>query len=447
MRSSTKDIQWAGTRVTVMGLGRFGGGAGAVRWLMARGASVTLTDLRDEGELREPLAALGAQRPRLRLGAHDEADFKNAQVVVVNPAVGRPWENRFVRAAIDAGALVTTEIRLAIEQLPAGVVTLGITGSTGKSTTASMLHRALRATWTPGRAHLAGNIGGSLLDAAGDIEEGDALVLELSSAQLWWLSREPAWTPDIALVTNLVPNHLDWHGSIEHYTSCKRAIAGDRLCCHAGPIEEWGSPAAVRIATRKVKGMTLPGAHNAENASLAFEGALWALERTGLDAQADAERAIARFEGLEHRLCAVGTAGGVRLIDDSKCSTPQGAALAIDAFDAACVHLICGGADKGVDMSAMIDAATRCASVLCIGATGPVIAKAVRERGGASYECLDLATAVSRLADLAREGDVALLSPGCASWDQFSNYIERAHAFVREAERVLGPIRERPEQR
>ncbi|GAB4552186.1 MAG: hypothetical protein Tsb0013_14420 [Phycisphaerales bacterium] len=444
---ASRDIE--GARVTLMGLGRFGGGVGALRWLVDRGARVTVTDLRTEDQLRGAWGSVDPSRVTRTLGRHEESDFASADVVVVNPAVPKPWDNPFVRIATEGGAVVTTEIRMAIERLPDGVTTLGVTGTTGKSTTASMLHRALERTWTTGRTHLAGNIGGSLFDQLETIAPGDAIVLELSSAQLWWLSRAPAWTPDLALVTNLVANHLDWHGTMEHYESSKRAIVGTRLCCHPGAIERWGRTARVRTAPpmEHPDDMALPGAHNALNAALAREAALWALELGGAEIEAKREgidHAVRTFEGLDHRLRTIGYARGVRLVNDSKCSTPEGTALAIGAFDASRVHLICGGADKGVDLGPMLDDAARCTSVLCIGATGPTIAQGVRERGGEAVECGDLARAMDVLAARAREGDVALLSPGCASWDQFANYIERASAFRSEAMRVLGAIEDGP---
>ncbi|MEM1424025.1 MAG: UDP-N-acetylmuramoyl-L-alanine--D-glutamate ligase [Planctomycetota bacterium] len=445
MPHTLHDDDISGARITVMGLGRFGGGAGATRWLRARGADVTVTDLRTEQELGPALDTLGREGLTLRLGGHDPRDFEHCDALVVNPAIPKPWEHPHVRRVEERGGVVTTEIRLACERIPEGVLTIGVTGSTGKSTTASMLHAALGSAWSIGRARLAGNIGGSLLDTIDELERFDVLTLELSSAQLWWLSREPVWTPDLALVTNLVPNHLDWHGDLDHYEQSKRAIVGERLCCHPGAIEEWGGGAEVRTASglASPERVTLPGAHNAQNAALALAGAEWALGlRRLLDdaSRAKADDAVRAFAGLEHRLSTLGVAGGVRIVDDSKCSTPEGAALAVDAFDAGRVHLICGGADKGVDLAPMVDAAAQCKSVLCIGSTGPAIFDALGERAERAIVCGTLERAMDQLAFRVEAGDVALLSPGCASWDQFANYTERARVFRAEAERVLGPL-------
>jgi hypothetical protein len=194
-----------GAKVTVMGLGQFGGGLGVTRWLVERGARVLLTDRDPAEKLTKPLAELEAHvasgAVALRLGAHEEQDFADADLVVANPAVPLPWDNRFLRAATAAGTPVTTEIRLAIDGLDRER-TLGVTGSAGKSSTSSMIALVLAG---DGRtARLGGNIGGSLLGSPG--EPGEWTVLELSSAMLWWLSEGaamaglPAWAPRVTSV-------------------------------------------------------------------------------------------------------------------------------------------------------------------------------------------------------------------------------------------------------
>jgi UDP-N-acetylmuramoylalanine--D-glutamate ligase len=198
----------AGARVTVMGLGRFGGGLGVTKWLVGRGARVLLTDRADEAALAAPLAALreevAAGSVELRIGRHEARDFAEADLVIANPAVPTPWSDRFVMAARDAGTPVTTEIRLSVDALDRDR-TIGITGSAGKSSTSGMVAAILDE--PPGTAALGGNIGGSLLGAA----RADArfAVLELSSAMLWWLGEGaalaglPPWSPAVAVLTNL----------------------------------------------------------------------------------------------------------------------------------------------------------------------------------------------------------------------------------------------------
>ncbi|MGD9127329.1 MAG: UDP-N-acetylmuramoyl-L-alanine--D-glutamate ligase [Planctomycetia bacterium] len=214
---------WNGRRVTVMGLGRFGGGVGVVRWLAGQGARITLTDQASPNELAKPLAGLRdlegkiAHPIKLHLGGHDSSDFVDTEALIVNPAV-RP-DNRWVREAIDRKVPITTEIGLFLDACPAAVV--GVTGSNGKSTTAAMLASILRAdgkkTW------LGGNLGGSLLGELASITENDYVVLELSSFQIHYLP-ENIRPLQIVVVTNCVPNHLDWHDTFEEYAATKRRL-------------------------------------------------------------------------------------------------------------------------------------------------------------------------------------------------------------------------------
>ena len=211
-------MQLYGQRATVMGLGRHGGGVGAARYLAEQGARVTVTDLADADALADSLDELaGAGIERFHLGGHREADFTEADLVVVNPAV-RP-DNPFVELARTAGARITSEIELFLDACPAPVI--GVTGTTGKSTTAAMIAAALDAAGR--RSWLGGNIGRSLLADLPRIRSDDWVVLELSSFQLHWLGENVRW-PRLAVLTNFAPNHLDWHGSVEHYRQSKQRL-------------------------------------------------------------------------------------------------------------------------------------------------------------------------------------------------------------------------------
>ncbi len=205
-------------RVTVMGLGRFGGGVGAVRFLASVGGEVTLTDLKPEQELAESLAAIAdVPLAALRLGEHREADFTSAELVVASPAV-RP-DHPCLAAARACGVPVTTEIGLFIRHCPARII--GVTGTIGKSTTAAMIHHLLKEAGRPCR--LGGNIGGSLLSELPEIDPAEWVVLELSSFQLSYLEAD-RYAPAIGVVTNFLPNHLDWHTSLEEYRTAKQAL-------------------------------------------------------------------------------------------------------------------------------------------------------------------------------------------------------------------------------
>jgi len=413
-----------GQRVTVMGLGRFGGGAGVTRWLVENGARVTVTDIEPESRLVQPLREIAAYvddgRVTLHLGGHHETDFVECDHVVVNPAVPRPWADPFLHAARQAGVGLTSEICLVVDRICRDRV-IGVTGTAGKSTTATMIHHILRRLGH--RAHLGGNIGGSLLNCLDDIEPDDWIVLELSSAMLWWLS---PWAPHVAVMTNLKPNHLDWHGSLEHYTQSKQAIFRHQA---PGDLALRTEPSAGDPALR----LAIPGRHNQANARLAVATA----ERLGMDHGA-ATAALADFRGLPHRLQLIAEQDGRLFFNDSKATTPEATRVAIEAFDDSTgVHLLAGGYDKKIDLVSIVELVPRLAGLYTLGATGRRLAEAVGDRGHAEY-CDTIEAAIGRAHARMKAGDVLLLSPGCASWDQFDNYVQRGEAFCASVRERIG---------
>ena len=445
-----------GKRVTVMGLGRFGGGVGVTRWLARQGAHVLVTDSSPAEKLESSLAEIADLGVELRLGEHVEADFTGADVVVVNPAV--PESSSFVQAARRAGVPVTTEINLFVERCRAKCV--GVTGSVGKSTTTAMIGHVLEHTLKSGRVWVGGNLGRSLLDALERICAHDVVVLELSSFQL---ERVPAvaWSPQVAVITNLSPNHLDWHGDFAAYAAAKLNIVrfqdAARDAIVLGPSEElqkcfagargsltgvWryglgddATPGAQRDGERlgwaDVR-LAIPGRHNLENAAAAMTVA----HALGVDMRAAIE-ALASFGGLEHRLQRVVERDGVTYFNDSKSTTPEAAITAMTAIDAP-LFVILGGYDKGSDLTAMAQvAAQRAKLAACVGKTGRTIAAAVEAAGGQAVFFDDFAAAVVACRDQAAAGDVVLLSPGCASWDMFSDYRVRGEEFARIAREGL----------
>lgn len=428
-----------GQRVLVMGLGRFGGGAGVARFAARAGATVTVTDAAEAGRLGEGVAQIAdlveSGRVTLRLGGHDEADLDRCDLLVVNPAVPKPWENPYVRAARARGVAVTTEIAMLFERLGDRPI-IGITGTLGKSTTAAMIHRAVEASGVP--CALGGNIGGSLLNDLDRLDPHAVVVVELSSAMLWWLGEAGAMRPpSVAVVTGFEPNHVDWHGSVEHYGASKRLIlggqaAGDHAVLGDG-VADWSTaPGVARHGPwgGDLPEMALPGAHNRGNARLAVAAA----SALGLDPGGSA-RAIAGFGGLPHRLEFLGERRGVLCYNDSKSSTPGATLIAVRAVleRARGVHLIAGGADKGVDLSPI--ARLDLAGLYTIGRTGPAIAAAA---GGGAVECGTVDEAVRAAAGRAQPGEAILLSPGCASWDQFEHFGKRGERFVALIEEHMG---------
>ena len=439
-----------GQRVLVMGLGVFGGGVGAVRFLVREGAVVTVTDLRSERELGASVRALDGLPVAFVLSGHEEADFQNADLIVANPAV--PRSSRFLQVAESAGVPITSEICLFVERCPAPVI--GITGSSGKTTTTSLLGDMLKR--KDGRTLIGGNIGGSLLDAL-DILHCDAtipVVLELSSFQLDRLGELP-WSPHIAVLTNFAPNHLDVHGSLKAYRKAKQqitahqsrgdwavvngedaevsrwpgngqrvvfAIEGDgQVFVRDGKIQHalWGAARTVCSANE----LSLRGQHNLANALAATGAALLC----GV-AETDIAKILHTFEGVPHRLEQVAEIDGVLYVNDSIATTPDRTQTALEAFDKPIV-LIAGGYDKGIAFDELGTAiAEQVAHLIVMGETGDAIADATKG-APAIHRVENLAAAMACATRLAQPGDVVLLSPASASYDQFRNFEERGEQF------------------
>jgi len=447
-------------RIVVMGLGRFGGGLGVTRFLVNQGAKVLVTDLLPAEKLADSLTKLNGLPVEYRLGEHRTTDFSSADLVVVNPAVD-PRGNAYIDAAKTAGVPLTTEIGLFIDHRCAGDGrrrTIGITGTAGKSTTTAMighiLKKGLRDEGTKGRREVwvGGNLGGSLLAHIDEIGPDDWIVLELSS---FMLETFTDWSPHIAVVTNIGDNHLDRHGTLGAYIKAKQTILHhqrreDRAILGPG-LDDWRfCTSAMAVIEDEPLDITLqiPGEHNRLNATLAVAAA----DAAGVSRD-DAVVALQTFRGLPHRLCLVHEYRGVRCYDDSKCTTPDAAKLAIDCFAkprqsesssaasgssaSGSLRIILGGYDKHADLAPLARyAAERCAGLYTIGVTGDRIADAAEQHiadGKLScnvYRCGDLNTAVTATLAHARSGEVILLSPACASWDQFTNYEQRGQRFA-----------------
>lgn len=433
-----------------MGLGRFGGGVGAVRFLVDRGARVTVTDLATADAIAESLAQIDdLPLERIRLDGHDEADFRDADLIVASPAVS--IDHPLIVAAEAAGVPVTTEIGLFWSHCRGRVI--GVTGSVGKSTTAAMIHAILTAS---GRtAWLGGNIGGSLLPEVDRIGPDDWVVLELSSFQLERLAPlKPR--PRVAVVTNFRANHLDRHGTLDAYRNAKQNLlrwqsdddvavlnAGDPDVAAwptAARVSWFGRPAdhsalteqAQRFAQAKVQrswfkpsdwlkamsrsSLPIPNAENvppivltlgSDEAFLANDGRgpmvfFLDLRQPGEHHRLNAAAAVAAalaigvepqaigdalnaFAGLPHRLEILGEIEDRLWVNDSKATTPESAIAALRAFDRP-IRLIAGGADKGVDLSPLADEVIqRGIPVYLSGHTGPVVANLLAQRGHPAF--------------------------------------------------------------
>jgi len=449
----------AGKTVVVMGLGRFGGGTDAVRFLSANGARVIVTDAASADRLADSVKELeGVENVDLHLGGHLEADFEQADLVVVNPAV--PDHSSFLEVARRHARPVTTAMNLFLQGCPAPVV--GITGANGKSTTTALAAHLLQAAeGSPGvrygRVWLSGNIGNvPLLGLLDQIRARDVVVLELSSFQTERFAQIQK-APKVALLTNLTPNHLDRHGTFEAYCAAKETLFKVQPLDPADPAlslffaedpvgREWfnrykGQPGRVcrffspdDVPSTLRRAFGLPGRANLCN----LAAALAVVRYLGVT-DPQIEQALPGFKSLPHRLEWIGEVKGVRYYNDSIATTPESAIVALTAFDEPKV-IIAGGSDKGVSFDAFGQTVARRAKVaILIGTTADKIAKAIRacpDNQAQIVTAQTFAQAVDLASQHAVPGDVVLLSPACASFDMFNNFQERGLEFTRLVRRL-----------
>jgi UDP-N-acetylmuramoylalanine--D-glutamate ligase len=434
-------VDWRGCRVTIMGLGRHGGGVAAARYLASRGARVTITDVADANALAESVAQLKDMPiAGWSLGGHRPTDILEAEAIVVNPAV-RP-DQPLLRSARDAGARLTSEAELFLRACPAQVI--GVTGSNGKSTSCTMLAQVLQAagrhTW------LGGNIGHSLLGDVEVMSADDWVVLELSSFQLAHLS-DSAPMPRHAIVTGCTANHLDWHVDLADYVRAKQRLVREQppggmsvWDADDESLRSWQAIVAGKVLTpwplERVPALAVAGLHNRQNAARVAALA----ESLGID-QATIGEALAAFRGLEHRIEFVREVAGRRFYNDSKSTTPEAAMAALEAV-AGPLWWLAGGVSKGARFEELAGvAARRARGVALFGAARQEMAGLLRQA------CPDLEVFSSeRLQEAAAwcwqrsaAGDGILLSPACASLDQFRDYAHRGQHFCRWVAGLSGP--------
>lgn len=442
-----------GRRALVMGMARSGvAAAGALARL---GAQVVGTDLQEVPGLagRLPPGAV------LELGGHREERFQECDLLVVSPGI--PATNRHIARARAAGAEVISEVELACRLCPVPVA--AVTGTNGKTTVAVMLGRMLEESGF--RAPVGGNIGRPLVEVVeAEGERADFIVGEVSSFQLEWA---PTIKPRVAVMTNLTPDHLDRHPDMEEYAAIKARLfahqdAGDAKVLNADDplvarhmaggaqsalafsrkrpvrrgafVEDGGvllACAAGRLRVCGADNLRAPGLHNLEN----FLAACAAARFLGADAEAMA-RTARGFAGLPHRMELVGEVDGVRWVNDSKGTNVGAAAMSLEGLPAGSVLLIAGGADKGSDLTPLRAAVEEKVRRL-------VLIGAAAERFGRFFsgcapvvEARTLAEAVRFCREAARRGDTVLLSPACASFDQFRDYAHRGDAFRRMAQEL-----------
>jgi UDP-N-acetylmuramoylalanine--D-glutamate ligase len=453
-------------KALIMGLGLHGGGLESARYLAGHGAELTVTDLRDEKPLApsiEKLKAAGISA-RYVLGRHDIEDFENADLVIKNPGV-RP-DSPYLQAALNRGfARVETDISLFLAASPARLI--AVTGSKGKSSTASALHWALNQArqrgLLNGKAYLGGNITVSPLTFLDALSPEDDVVLELSSWQLGDLGDRRLLKPRAAVITAIMPDHLDRYGTMDAYVADKRVIyqgqdsgdltvAGDDswgqsfraetpgrpLVYAETPLPEgvsggWvdgpSGPGLARIYEEVFElvpaKLLVPGYHQKKN----LLAAALALLDLGLPAGFIRE-SLGSFPGIEHRLEFFHENRGVRFYNDTAATIPEAAAAAVGAFEQPVV-LVTGGTDKDLDFGPLVTAAAKAKGIILLAGTGSDKLTGLLSGAGIRYQGpFDAVDAAVRAAlETAAAGDVVVLSPGCASFGMFLNEFDRGRQW------------------
>lgn len=441
-----------GKRVTVMGLGLNGGGVGIARFLSSAGAKVTVTDLKTEEELEPSLAELeGVPGVSFVLGRHCAEDFTETDMVVKNPGV--PWDNGYVALALGKNIPVEIDSSLFFKLCKNPII--GVTGTRGKTTTASLIYGMLK---TAGRKPVQVGIGQvSVLDKLDGLEADSVVVFELSSWRLSALGHHKL-SPRIAVITNIYPDHLNYYESMEEYVADKKNIFLNQSpedVCVVNYDDEIirGLLPEIKAETLRFSTQGIVDGAYVENGKIFFKGE-YVLEvsdigiRGGhniknvlaavcvagsLDIGAEAIRmAVRAFKGVEHRMEFVREVGGVGYFNDTTATSPEGAIAGLDSFSEKIV-LIAGGADKNLDMAGFAEAIARKtkAVVFLRGAATDKIIAAMEARDGKREHIVadSMAEAVDCAHSLASAGDVVLLSPGASSFGLFKNEFDRGDKF------------------
>ena len=405
-------------RVLVVGLARSGNAAAGV--LVAEGASVAAFD-RNEAIEAGRLRDLGVE---VHLGREEEKLLQGIDLVVKSPGV--PGETPLVASARGRGIPVWSEIELGARLLSNPM--LGVTGTNGKTTTSELLGAVFRAANRP--VEVAGNVGRPLTSLVGAVDGNAWIVCELSSFQL---EDVETLNPEIGVLLNLEPDHLDRHGSFDAYAAAKLRIF-ERQSSEDTAIVPRGFGAVPGGAIRVEFGADdalpaeprIPGPHNRENAAAATAAA----RAAGISDDAIAE-GLRAFPGVPHRIELVRELRGVRYVNDSKATNVAATRRALASFPGSPLHVILGGRGKAEPYAPLAAAFGSEDRGYLIGEATREIASALDSAGVPFSDAGDLGSALAAAASRARAGDIVLLSPACASFDQFEDFEARGDEFRR----------------
>ena len=436
-----------GKRVLVVGLGK--SGVASALYLESRGARVTVSDSKSEAQLNEEIPALLDRGIVVETGKHGERTFRDQDLIVVSPGV--PFDVAPLENARRLNIPVIGEIELAAQSVEGKFI--AITGSNGKTTTTTLAGEIIASGGA--KALVGGNIGTPAISFADQSSPETWVVLEISSFQLETIH---TFHPRIAVILNITPDHLDRHGSMENYTSAKARVFENQepsdfavLNLDNDVTSKMGSGLKSKVfwfsRTKEVergafvKGgsiffkdsktvevmpvaeISLKGAHNLENVLAAVcIGMLAGVEADKI------RRAVKEFKAVEHRLEFVSEIDGVQYFNDSKATNVDATIKALESFPKN-IHLILGGKDKGSDYTVLKPLLQeRVKQVYTIGAA----AEKIEQHLGNTVPVVSSATlenAVRKASQAATAGDIVLLAPACASFDQFQSYEHRGQAF------------------
>lgn len=436
------DGSFHGKRVLMMGLGLHGGGVGTVRFLARQGVRITVTDLRSRKILAPALKKLKTQKGvRYVLGTHRKKDFLASDLIVKNQGV--PPHSPYIVFAKKHRIPVTSDIGFFFNRCRATII--GVTGTRGKSTAAYLIYAFLKSSGK--KTFLGGNIRKSALEFLPKLKKEDWVVLELSSFQLYDLRQEKK-SPRIAVITNIFPDHLNWHKNFKAYVAAKRIIAdfqrpNDYLFIN--PLDP-KVRALARNARARVVRARMPrtfekivdanlGKHYRQTVALAIAVA----RQCGVSTR-NIRKVLASFRGLEDRQEFIGTVQGVHFVNDTTSTIPEATLAALERFGTrkgtrVRIILIAGGHDKkldytklaekikyGVDATILLpgDASTKLKKELRITNYDPTKVHLVKTMKHAVQEAFRAA----------RKGDWIILSPGAASFGLFANEFDRGKQFV-----------------
>ncbi len=427
-------------------------GKAVTKLLLALGADVTVAN---DGDFQQDDDFLNLQSQQVTfLSQAQDAHLDNSfKYLVKNPGIN--YDQPLVQKALDLKMPILTEVAVALSTFKGRLI--AVTGSNGKTTTTSLIRDMLKSDEQP--VTTAGNIGTPVSEVVADLTEKDTLLLELSSFQLMGI---PDIQPDIAVVTNIFSNHLDYHKTRDNYVAAKFQITRHQTSnqylilnadgpdtphfaakTHAKVLtfsrQQTGLPAEIKDdqllidgdAIMPVTDIKLVGPHNLENVLAAATAAKLA----GVSDRAIKD-VLKTFGGVAHRLQYLFTVNGVKYYNDSKATDIEATQTALNSFDQPTIW-IGGGLDRGDDLSRMVPNLKHVKTVIAVGQTQQKIVDLAHQAGKTVITVKDVMAAAPEAVQLAHPGDVVLLSPAHASWDQFKTFEERGEKFVGALKKAL----------